>query len=311
VTPEERSRVVKRRAHDLGFEAVGICDLRPLAHGDALHTWLANGYAASMAYMHRQATRRAEPATIMPGARRAIIVTRAYYQEDAPGSPGSGHVAKYARGKDYHESLRPSLDDLAAFVRSLDDPPIQARTYIDAGPVPERELAQRAGIGWIGKNTMLLSPAHGSFFFLAAVLTDLDLAVDAPFEADRCGTCRRCLEACPTDAFPSPRVLDSRRCISYLTIEHRGGFDPREPPALSGWVFGCDICQDVCPWNHKFARPVSDPALAQNPDLEWLDLANLAAITDEEFNRRFGATPMERPGIDGMRRNALAATAEP
>jgi epoxyqueuosine reductase len=304
VTPDERSRLVKQRAHDLGFESVGICDLRPTPHADALHSWLANGYAGTMTYMHRQAARRTKPAEILPGATRAVVVTRGYFEPDTPRRDGAGHVAKYARGADYHDALRPGLDTLATYVRSLGNGDTLARAYVDAGPVPERELAQRAGLGWIGKNTMLILPTSGSFSFLATVLTNLDLATDEPFEADRCGTCRKCLDACPTAAFPAARVLDSRRCISYLTIEYRGDPPPDAPPSRAGWIFGCDDCQDVCPWNQKFARPAEDPVLAYDPDLEWLDLTDLLAMDDAGFAARFGATPLARPGGDGMRRNA-------
>ena len=309
MTPEQRSAAVKRRAHDLGFEAVGICDLRPPPHADALRSWLANGYAGTMTYMHRQAARRIEPATILRGACRAVVVSRSYCQPDTPRPSGTGHVAKYARGRDYHDALRPALDGLVDYVRSLGEPSTVARAYIDAGPVPERELAQRAGLGWIGKNTMLIAPGRGSYSFLATVLTDVDLAVDEPYEADRCGSCRRCLDACPTQAFPGARVLDARRCISYLTIEHRGPFAD-DAPSLSGWVFGCDVCQDVCPWNGKFAHPVEDPLLEQDRNLEWLDLEALGTLSADEFGGRYGTTPLERPGIDGLRRNAAAVRSD-
>ena len=305
MTPEQRSREVKRCAHDLGFEAVGICDLRPPPHADALRDWLARGYAGTMTYMHRQAARRLEPATIVAGATRAVVVSRSYCRTDTAPPPDAGRVAKYARGRDYHDALRPPLDALADQVRSLGGPSAVARAYVDAGPVPERELAQRAGLGWIGKNTMLIGPGRGSYSFLAAVLTDVDLAVDQPFEADRCGSCRQCLDACPTQAFPAERVLDSRRCISYLTIEHRGPF-AAETPSLSGWVFGCDICQDVCPWNQKFARPADDPLLEEDGTLEWLELTALESMSSDDFQRRFGTTPLERTGVEGLRRNARA-----
>jgi epoxyqueuosine reductase len=263
-----------------------------------------------MTYMHRQAARRMTPSDIFPGAIRAVVVTHGYYCADTPAVPASGHVAKYARGRDYHRALRPPLDALAAFICSLDDGSVKAKAFVDAGPVPERELAQRAGIGWIGKNTMLISQTRGSYFVLASVLTDLDLATDLPFEADRCGTCRRCLDACPTDAFSAPRVLDSRRCISYLTIEHRGAFATDAPSSRAGWVFGCDVCQDVCPWNVRFAKPATDSPLALDPDLEWLDLAELVTMGGVEFERRYGWTPFERPGVAGMRRNAAALQAQ-
>jgi epoxyqueuosine reductase len=182
-----------------------------------------------------------------------------------------------------------------------------ARAFVDAGPVPERELAQRAGLGWIGKNTMLIDPRRGSFLFIASILTDADLVVDSSFESDRCGSCRACLDACPTDAFVTERVLDSRRCISYLTIEHRGEIEARLASQMDGWVFGCDVCQDVCPWNHKFAAPSDDSTLGYDPQLASLDLTELVEMSDDEFDRRFQWTPMERPGAEGMRRNARIA----
>ena len=262
-TPAWRAQLIKQRALALGFARAGIADLTPTRHGDALHRWLADGMAAGMAYMERQAERREDPSSILPGATRAVVVTRNYYSDDPPPTPGTGRVARYARGRDYHSALRQPLTRLADYVKSLGDADTVAQAYCDAGPVPERELAQRASIGWIGKNTMLIDPEHGSFFFLAAILTDLDVAPDLPFEADRCGSCRRCLDACPTGAFPRERVLDSRRCISYLTIELKGPVPEPLRAALGEWVFGCDICQDVCPWTRR-APPSSARANESN-----------------------------------------------
>ncbi len=304
MTPEHRAHLVKARARALGFDTTGITDLSPVPHATALTEWLGAGMSATMAYMGRQAARRREPSRILDGASRAVVVTRNYYNADTPSRPDHGHVAKYARGRDYHEALKGPLEQLAQYIASLGDGATLARPYVDAGPVPERELAQRAGLGWIGKNTMLIDPGRGSFFFLASVLTDLDLAPDLSFEADRCGGCTRCIQACPTDAFPADRVLDSRRCISYLTIEHRGEIDAELRPAMGDWIFGCDVCQDVCPWNQKFARAAEDPVLEADAALEWLDLESLARISDSEFARRYGPTPLERPGASGMRRNA-------
>jgi len=309
VTAAERSRLVKARAHELGFESAGITTLEPPPHTTALRRWLDAGFAGTMTYMHRQARRRSVPASIVPGATHAVMVTRNYFLPDTAGPEAHGHVAKYARGADYHRALQVPLESLAGYVRSLGGAETVARAYVDAGPVPERELAQRAGIGWIGKNTMLLSPQRGSYFFLASILTNLDLEPDLPFAADRCGSCRRCLDACPTAAFVEPRVLDSRRCISYLTIEHRGEIAPPLTPAVADWVFGCDVCQAVCPWNVRFARPTDDDVLRQSPSLEWLPLRWLGDIGDEEFERALGHTAMERSGPAGMRRNATVAAA--
>ncbi|MBI4420223.1 MAG: tRNA epoxyqueuosine(34) reductase QueG [Gemmatimonadetes bacterium] len=310
MSAERFAFLVKQRALQLGFDAVGITDLGPVPHRESLDRWLAQGMAGTMTYMHRQAERRKEPAQIAPEARRAIVVAKNYYRHDPPPPPPAracGRVAKYARGRDYHAALKAPLEQLAEYARSLGPSGTLSRAYVDAGPVPERELAQRAGLGWIGKSTMLIDPQRGSFLFLGTVLTSLDLAVDPPFEADRCGTCRRCLDACPTEAFPDERVLDSRRCISYLTIEHPGDIDPALAPKLGNWVFGCDVCQDVCPWNVSFARQSGDTLLEQDDALAYLNLTDIAALSDREFDRRFGWTALERTGAAGLRRNARIA----
>ena len=310
MTPERRAHLVKIRALELGFDSAGITDLGSTPHASQLRQWLAAGMAGTMHYMHRQATRRLEPATIVSGSTRAVVVTRYYFRPDPhpPLGASAGRIAKYARGRDYHEALREPLERLASYVRSLGETDTITKYYVDAGPVPERELAQRAGLGWIGKNTMLIDPRRGSFCFLATLFTNLDLALDRPFEADRCGSCRRCLDACPTHAFPEERVLDSRLCISYLTIEHTGSIVADLGGQMGDWVFGCDICQDVCPWNQKFARPAQDAALELDPSRAYEDLAALAEISDDQFRQRFGGTPLERPGAEGMRRNARIAT---
>jgi epoxyqueuosine reductase len=297
---------VRRRARELGFDAVGITDLAPTPHADALDRWLARGMAGTMSYMGRQAARRKAPATIVPGATHAVVVLRSYTHRDPPHTPGTGRVAKYARARDYHHVLAAPLRALAETLQALGGPDTIARAYVDAGPVPERELAQRAGLGWIGKNTMLIDPARGSFTFIGSILTDLPLVTDDAFDLDRCGSCTRCLDACPTGAFVEPRVLDATRCISYLTIEHRGAIDPNLADRMGDWVFGCDICQDVCPWNGKFADAAADP-LPATRELADLDLVELARIDDEEFDRRYGWTPLERPGAAGLRRNARIA----
>jgi len=259
-----------------------------------------------MTYLHRQADKRKHPERIMPGARVAVVTLANYFHGPAHG--GEARVAQYAWSSDYHDVLDRRLARLAAVVEEL-NPGSTTRRYVDAGPVPERELAQRAGLGWIGKNTMLIHPEIGSFTFIGTILTDADVAPDLPFEADRCGTCRRCLDACPTDAFTAPRDLDARRCVSYLTIEKRGPFDAAERAMLGDWVFGCDVCQDVCPWNVSFARPTVDPEWQPRTDVSSPSLAVLESIDDEAFARRYGDTPFQRPGAAGMRRNAAAVRA--
>ncbi len=303
----ERTLSVKERSLELGFSAVGIADLSPNSHGEHFSRWLARGHAATMTYMHRQAKKRLNPSVILSGATRAVVVMRNYFTAEPVRHPGTGLVAKYARGPDYHDVLQAPLSQLVDHITSLGNEGTIARPYVDAGPVPERELAQRAGLGWIGKNGMLIHPKLGSHLFLATVLTNLDLAVDAPFVGDRCGECQRCIESCPTKAIDNERMIDSRRCISYLTIEHRGPIADELQECMKDWIFGCDICQNVCPWNVKFAAPADDPVLSIDPTRAEENLESLCEVTSELFGRRFGKTPLERTGIDGLRRNARIA----
>ncbi len=300
---------IKRRARALGFAAAGIARLDRNPHAAQLDRWLADGHAGTMTYLHRQAEKRKDPQRIMPGARSAVVTLTNYFHGSTdPGATprGSlGRVAQYAWSPDYHDVLGQRLEQLAEAIRLL-APGSKTRCYVDAGPVPERELAQLAGLGWIGKNMMLIHPEIGSFTFIGVVVTDADLAPDLPFEADRCGTCTRCLEACPTHAFVGPRDLDARACISYLTIEHRGEFSDRQREQVGDWVFGCDVCQDVCPWNVSFARETDDPGFAPRADVMAPDLRQLVEIGAEEFQRRYGATPFSRPGPEGLQRNAAA-----
>jgi epoxyqueuosine reductase len=300
MNPVERGVEVKRRGTGLGFAAVGITTLEGNAHAAELDRWLAAGHAGSMTYLHRQAEKRKDPRRIMPEARAAVVTLTNYYH-----GAGSGPVAQYAWSSDYHDVLGARLEKLATAIRDV-APGATTRAYVDAGPVPERELAQRAGLGWIGKNMMLIHPDIGSFTFIGVVLTDADLAPDLPFDVDRCGTCRRCLDACPTDAFPEPHVLDATRCISYLTIEHRGAFSDEQRGDVGEWVFGCDVCQDVCPWNVSFAQATADPELAPRADVRMPDLAALLDMDQKAFAHRYGDTPFARPGLAGMRRNAAA-----
>ncbi len=320
------SVAVKRRALEIGFDAVGVASLERDPHAAELDRWLAAGYAGTMSYLHRQAEKRKDPATILAGARVGVVTLTNYFHGSTdPGdqsnplvsvNPGlttgvsraSGRVAQYAWSTDYHRVVGRRLERLATALREI-VPGAKTRCYVDAGPVPERELARRAGLGWIGKNTMLIDPERGSFTFIGVVLTDAALAPDLPFQADRCGTCRACLDACPTDAFTAPHVLDARRCISYLTIGHRGGFGAAEQRLAGEWLFGCDVCQDVCPWNVKFARPTRDAELARRSELAQPDLDTLLALEADAFEQRFGDTAFERPGAAGMRRNASAVLA--
>jgi len=298
---------IKRRAAELGFAATGIAKLDRNPHAAELDRWLAAGHAGTMAYLNRQSHKRKDPRRIMPGARSAVVTLTNYFHGDLGPNPEPRvpRVAQYAWSSDYHDVLGERLEQLATAIREL-VPGATTRCYVDAGPVPERELAQLAGLGWIGKNMMLIHPEIGSFTFIGVVLTDAGLEPDLPFEADRCGTCRRCLDACPTQAFAGPRDLDARACISYLTIEHRGAFSAAQASQVGDWVFGCDVCQDVCPWNVSFAQPTGDPGFAPRPEIAQPDIRELTQLDDADFQRRYAGTPFTRPGYRGMRRNAAA-----
>jgi epoxyqueuosine reductase len=298
---------VKAAAKRLGFVACGITDLSPTPHAAELDSWLALGRAGTMRYLHRQARKRKAPQRIDNQARSAVVVLDNYFSADQPGDQEPPRVAKYARGRDYHRITTRRLEQLAQFLRSRGAQ--VARVYSDAGPVPERELAQRAGLGWIGKNTMLIRPGVGSFFFIGSVLTDLVLQSDPPFVADHCGSCTRCIDACPTHAIVEPRVLDATLCISYLTIEHRGPIPEEIIPRMDGWAFGCDICNDVCPWNERFATETENPDFRPLGTLHGSDPDLFDRMTEDDFAAAFADTPLARAGLQGMRRNMRAAFA--
>lgn len=303
MTPRELAALARRAAGEVGFTACGITDLSPNAHAAPLDAWLAAGRHGTMRYMARQATVRRHPALAWGEARSIVVVLDNYYTSPQYAS-GEARVARYAQGDDYHGVARDKLKMIADRIMAAAGGG-SFKYYVDAGPLPERELARRAGLGWIGKNTMLIHPRHGSYTFIACLLTDLELEPDAPFEADRCGTCRRCLDACPTDAFVAPRVLDATRCISYLTIESRDDIPEALRPQVGDNLFGCDICQDVCPWNLKFARPTPEPRY-RAPQLDGRpSLEALSRIDDPTFATAFGRTAMRRAGARGLRRNAL------
>ncbi|MEP6686881.1 MAG: tRNA epoxyqueuosine(34) reductase QueG [Gemmatimonadales bacterium] len=305
--PVTLSAELKARAHELGFLACGITDPSPPPHAERLDAWLAKGYAGTMRYLHRQAKRRKNPRINVPESLAVVVLLENYYAPDGEEDLVAPRVAKYARGEDYHRVTLRRLDQLAEFLRSRGA--AVAHSYADDGPVPERELAQRAGLGWIGKNTMLIRPGAGSFFFIGTIFTDLPLVPDSPFTADHCGSCTRCLEACPTGALVEPRVLDATRCISYLTIEQRGPIPEALAPHLAGYAFGCDICNDVCPWNERFAEPTTVPEFKPRTLLAGLDPAHFETMDDDEFRRRYADSPFARPGLAGMRRNVRAALA--
>ena len=290
---------IKQHASSLGFDPVGITTLGPAATHDAFREWLAQGYAGEMAYLERGAEKRRDTRMPFEGVRSAIVVGLNY-----GGKQPAGPIARYARGDDYHDIMVGRLNALHRWLEGQLGSAVRGKSYVDTGPILERELASRAGLGWIGKNTMLVNPRRGSFFFLGALLVDLDLRPDAPFDADRCGSCTRCLDACPTDAFVAPRVMDARRCISYLTIEHRSAIPAEMHPLIGDMLYGCDVCQDVCPWNVRFATEAGDPALAPRRENVDPDIEAIAAASDEEFRERFRGSPIKRAKRQGLARNA-------
>lgn len=305
-TPFDIATLWKAEAERLGF---ALPRLAPAVRPPGIarfHEWLAAGYAGEMDYLSQRAAAYEHPEGILPGVRTLLVMAFPYRTvEPAATAAGSGRVSRYAWGFDYHDLVRTRLHALCDYLRQL-EPAAQARGVIDTAPLLEREFAQLAGLGWIGKHTLLLNRELGSWFFLAAVLTDLDLPADEPFTANHCGTCTACLDACPTQAFTAPSVLDARRCISYLTIEHRSPIPVELRPQMGDWVLGCDVCQDVCPWNRKVA-PIDLVELSPAADRNPLDLVSLFDLTEADFRQRFRKTPLWRPHRRGLLRNAAIA----
>jgi epoxyqueuosine reductase len=302
--PTELTAKIKDAAHALGFELAGVCPAVTPTGISRFAEWLDRGFDGEMAYFRRRQKAYSHPEHVLAAA-RSLVMLAMPYRTVPPRTcrSGEGRVSRYAwNEQDYHDVIRQRLDALIVQWQVW-TPEARLRGVVDTAPLLERDFAQLAGLGWVGKNTLLLNKVQGSWFFLAAVLTDQELQYDARHEADHCGTCRACLDACPTQAFPQPYVLDARRCISYLTIELRGPIPADLRIGMGEWVFGCDICQDVCPWNHK--APAGDeqlygPAVEMNP----LSLAGLFHLDDDAFRRRFKQTALWRPRRRGLLRNA-------
>jgi epoxyqueuosine reductase len=305
---EETTALLKSWAVEAGFDMAGVAALEPSAHGEAFRRWLERGDHAGMEYMARRVELRLEPASVLPGAKSALCVAWRYAPHADDGVIAGDlwpRVARYARGRDYHDVMGDRLRALGRRVESA-FAGVTTRAYVDTGPLLERELAARGGLGAVGKNTMLLHPEHGSYFLLGELLLTLDLAPDLPL-ADLCGSCTRCLEACPTGALAEPYRLDRTRCLSYWTIEHRGDFPPVTAPLVAegGWVFGCDICQEACPWNAAPA-PVESPEFAVPGARRGLRLADLVEMSRKRYVELFRGSPLKRAKLDGLRRNAAA-----
>lgn len=310
-------RAIEGEAQRLGFQWLGVTTPDPPPHWQVYQDWLAAGRHGEMAYLssERARQRRADPQQIMPECRSILVLGAPYYpphsfelaETDALPPILRGRVAAYAWGEDYHQVFAARLRLLVAFIESQTGALVLHRGYSDTGPLLERDLAQRAGLGWIGKNTCLIHPAQGSYFLLAEILLNLDLEPDSPFTHDRCGSCTRCLEACPTACILPDRTIDARRCISYLTIELKTAIPLDLRSQIGDWIFGCDLCQQVCPWNRRFATATGDPAFFPLPEVLHPNLLTELSMTAEQFNRKFKGSPVKRTKRRGYLRNVAVA----
>ena len=300
---------IKRKARELGFDACGIAPVADFPELRFFREWLDRGYAGEMEYLPRSADRRADVRRVLSSA-KSVIVTATVYNVDRPYStecadPRCAQIARYAWGDDYHDVIGHRLDQLLAWLREAAGEPFEARRYVDTGPVQERVYAQHAGLGWIGKNTCVINPDHGSWIFLGEIICSLALEADSP-ALDQCGTCTLCLDACPTQAIVAPGVLDSTRCISYLTIELRGPIPDALRAAIGTHVYGCDVCQEVCPWNGA-ATTSADPAWQPRQAWDMRTIVDLTRMSDDELRAGIRGSAMQRAKVEGLRRNFAAA----
>lgn len=300
------TEAIKAEAWHLGFDACGIAAASPADPEDHLGTWLRQGFHADMEWIARTKALRQDVTLKLPGAKSVIMVARNYYAPDSESTKGKGRIARYAWGRDYHPILLPLLKRLAAFLHTLQDG-IQSYAEVDTGPVLERTWAARAGLGWIGKNGLLIRKNSGSWCFLGAIITTLDLPPDPPLP-DYCGQCRACLDACPAKALVEPRILDARKCIAYHTIENRGEIPGSLHSAMGAWIFGCDLCQEACPWN-RFAETTTEAQFLPQPGTPCPDLDELIQMDEATFKKRFNHSPLLRAKHAGILRNARIARA--
>lgn len=293
---------IKTKARELGFLDCGISKADFLAEEEPrLTNWLRKEMHGEMGYMERNLDKRLDPRLLFENARSVISVLLNYFPSEKQIDPDAPVLSKYAYGVDYHFVMKEKLSELLKFVQS-EIAPCQGRCFVDSAPVLDRAWAARAGLGWIGKNTNLISTHHGSFFFIGELIIDLELPADNQLVRNHCGNCTRCIDACPTKALIAPYVLDARRCISYQTIEKRGEIDPELSGKFENRVFGCDICQDVCPWNLK-SEPHNEPAFSPNPKLMELTRSEWAEMNEETFNQLFRKSAVKRTKYEGLKRN--------
>ena len=306
---------VKNKARELGFDLVGITGAEPSAFAEEYREWVAQGYAGEMEYLTRNLHRRLDPRDLLPDARSIVVVGMNYYTDldegpvTPPADPERAVFARYARGDDYHDVMTVRLRELLAFLKMQAGKGAEGRVYVDAGPLLEREVARRAGLGWFGKNTMLINTRRGSYFFLGEIVTNVALEADEP-AVGGCGTCTRCLDACPTGAILEPYKVDARRCLSYLTIELKGAIPEEFAPALAAAgnrIFGCDICQEVCPFSQRRSIPTTEAAFQPRDVTANSNVSDLLYLTDEEFRQKFKGSPVKRAKRRGLLRNAAYA----
>jgi epoxyqueuosine reductase len=303
--PRYLARELKRRARAEGFDEIGIAAATELReHGEVLDRWLRAGRHASMEWMARRPELRTDPRRLLPGCRTVLVLGMNHAVERSPDRPGppTGRIASYALGRDYHKVLGKRARRLADWLER--ETGLPARSFVDTGPVLERAWAERAGIGWIGKNANLITRGLGSWMLLGVVLSVAEAAPDGGPHAGFCGSCDACLSACPTGAIVEPGVVDSRSCISYWTIERRGAVPADRREGIGEWLFGCDICQEVCPWNRKFARPAPADRFGRRESIERIEPARLVEMDEATFRERFSGTSLMRARWDGIRRNA-------
>lgn len=300
---DKHASIIKKLAKDLGFDYCGIakaCYLEEEA--PRLESWLNRNYHGKMDYMANHFDKRLDPTKLVEGAKTVVSLIYNYYPKEQLAQEGDNYkLAKYAYGKDYHLVIKKKLNDFFNLLKeNVGD--IQGRSFVDSAPVMERQWAQKSGIGWTGKNSLLLNRGMGSFFFLAELILDLEASPDPPSVKDYCGTCTRCIDACPTDAIIEAGVVDASKCISYFTIELKDAIPSSVQGKFENWVFGCDICQDVCPWN-RFAVPHSEPQFDPSPDLKNLKKKDWEDINEEAFKRVFPKSPLKRTKLQGLKRN--------
>ena len=304
MTPAEKhAQILKSTAKRLGFDFCGIAKAVFLElEASRLEEWLNRNYQGKMAYLANHFDKRLDPTKLVEGAKTVVSLIYNYYPErQLPHQPEDIKLAKYAYGADYHDVIRAKLTEFLEVLRE-EIGEINGRSFVDSAPVMERQWAQRAGLGWIGKNSLLLNRQMGSFFFLAELIIDLEATPDTPLAKDYCGTCTACIDACPTDAIVQPEVIDASKCISYLTIELKEAIPDEFAGKMENWVFGCDICQDVCPWN-RFSKPHHEPAFQPNEELANFSNKEWVEMTEETFKRVFSKSAVKRTKFAGLKRN--------